>query len=80
MNDFEPHIHTVDGGAAMSSASYASPASLSPNSVQESALVEGVGIGNAGFDAVAASFAAADTNRDGRLNRAEFQRFYQGGI
>jgi hypothetical protein len=34
----------------------------------------------AGFDVARASFAAADTNKDGVLDQAEFQKFVQGGL
>jgi hypothetical protein len=48
--------------------------------VGDSAFAGSVGISNTGFDLAGASFAAADTNHDGRLDQAEFQRFIQGGI
>ena len=34
----------------------------------------------AGFDIAAASFGAADSNKDGTLDKNEFERFIQGGI
>ncbi|CAF4402988.1 unnamed protein product, partial [Rotaria sordida] len=36
--------------------------------------------GGAGFDLATASFNSADTNRDGRLDAGEFQKFVQGGL
>ena len=33
-----------------------------------------------GLDAAAATFAAADTNQDGKLDQAEFRKFLQSGL
>ncbi len=41
---------------------------------------EGVLTSGAEFDLAAASFAAADTNKDGSLDKSEFERFIQGGL
>ncbi len=54
--------------------------SSSSNYFGDSALADSVGISGTGFDVAGASFTAADTNRDGRLDQAEFQQFVQGGI
>jgi len=46
-------------------------------------LVGGAGFGGAsgaGFDVAGASFSSADTNKDGRLDAAEFNKFVQGGL
>lgn len=36
--------------------------------------------GASGVDVAAAAFNAADSNRDGRLDAGEFNRFVQGGL
>ncbi|CAF1238314.1 unnamed protein product [Adineta ricciae] len=77
VGDLEANIYNLDASTNVSP-SYAS--SLSSNFVNESALSESVGIGSNRLDTAAARFAVADTNRDGRLNRTEFQRYLQGGI
>ncbi|CAF1191183.1 unnamed protein product [Rotaria sordida] len=41
---------------------------------------EGDFAGGSGIDVAAATFVSADTNRDGTLDKAEFQRFLQGGL
>jgi hypothetical protein len=38
------------------------------------------GASGAGFDPLAAAFGTADRNKDGRIDRGEFQNFYQGGL
>ncbi|UJR31636.1 hypothetical protein I4U23_019118 [Adineta vaga] len=77
VGDLEPNVYnfesTTNGSSTYSSSS-------SSNFINESALAESVGIGSSDFDVIAASFVAADTNHDGQLSRAEFQRFFQGGI
>lgn len=45
-----------------------------------SLTTEGGFTSGAGFDIAAASFGAADTNKDGTLDKNEFERFIQGGI
>ncbi|CAF0824193.1 unnamed protein product [Adineta ricciae] len=77
VGDLEANIYNLDGSTNVSP-SYAS--SLSSNFVNDSALSESVGIGSNRLDTATARFAVADTNRDGRLNRTEFQRYLQGGI
>ena len=46
----------------------------------DSALASSVGVSSTGFNVLGASFSAADTNRDGRLDQSEFQQFIQGGL
>ena len=77
VGDLEANVYNLDASTNVSP-SYAS--SLSSNFINESALSESVGIGSNRLDTAAARFAVADTNRDGRLNRTEFQRYLQGGI
>ncbi|CAF0734556.1 unnamed protein product [Adineta steineri] len=53
----------------------------SSNFASDSVLNGNVGINNnTALDVAAASFGAADVNHDGRLDRAEFIRFIQGGV
>jgi hypothetical protein len=46
----------------------------------DSALASSVGVSSTGFSINGPSFTAADTNRDGRLDQAEFQQFVQSSI
>ena len=51
----------------------------SSNFLSDNSVAGSVGVSSAGFDLLGASFKAADTNRDGRLDRGEFEQFIQGG-
>lgn len=64
-------LDIADGGAGYSSQSFSSSSNYG---------AEGGASGGGGFDLASASFNSADTNRDGRLDQGEFQRFVQGGL
>ena len=59
------------GGLGGGSSSYEQSSSYSSGG--------GAGVGG-GFDAVSAAFRNADADQDGRLNQAEFARFFQQGL
>lgn len=62
-------LDVADGSAGYSSQSFSSSSSYGAE-----------GGASGGFDVAGASFNSADTNRDGRLDQGEFQRFVQGGL
>ena len=70
---FEGGAYGVDAG---SSGNYGSQFYSSSSSFGS----EGGYGGSNGLDLAGASFAAVDTNNDGGIDRAEFQRFVQGGL
>ncbi|CAF1617593.1 unnamed protein product, partial [Adineta ricciae] len=56
---------------------------FSSSSYESSSFSSGAGGaagGLTGFDAVGAAFNSADTNKDGRLDAQEFNKFVQGGL
>ncbi|CAF0714167.1 unnamed protein product [Adineta steineri] len=76
VGDTEPNIYNLETRNNNNHASYSSS-----NFASNSLLNGNVGINNnTALDVAAASFGAADVNHDGRLDRAEFIRFIQGGV
>ncbi|CAF1463588.1 unnamed protein product [Adineta ricciae] len=71
-------IELASGGATDLAATGGSYSSESFSTTSGSYGIEG--ITTASVDPIAATFAAADTNKDGTLDANEFRRFVQGGL